>query len=63
MGDVIQPMVMTHFLSSVAPNQCFWYAHPAGEDSSHGHSVGQFFGGDSSRLISLTQDDAEEVRG
>ncbi|CAM9285887.1 unnamed protein product [Ectocarpus fasciculatus] len=65
MGDVIQPMAMEHLLASVAPDQCFWYAHPGVESVDQGNRIGEFFSdnisGDSSRLIHLTPDDAEKV--
>ncbi|CAM9460321.1 unnamed protein product [Ectocarpus sp. 8 AP-2014] len=65
MGDVIQPMAMERLLASVAPDQCFWYAHPGGEGVDKGNHIGEFFSdnisGDSSRLIHLTPDHAEKV--
>lgn len=65
MGDVIQPMAMEHLLASVAPDQCFWYAHPGVEVVDQGNRIGEFFSdnisGDSSRLIHLTPDHAEKV--
>lgn len=65
MGDVIQPMAMEHLLASVAPDQCFWYAHPGVEGVDQGDRIGEFFSdnisGDSSRLIHLTPDHAEKV--
>ncbi|CAB1098846.1 unnamed protein product [Ectocarpus sp. CCAP 1310/34] len=65
MGDVIQPMAMEHLLASVAPDQCFWYAHPGEEGIDQGDRIGEFFSdnisGDSSRLIHLTPGDAEKV--
>lgn len=65
MGDVIQPTAMEHLLSSVAPGQCFWYAHPWVEDHDQGNHIGEFFSdnisGDTSRLIHMTPDHAKEV--
>ena len=61
MGDVIQPIAMQRLLASVAPTQCFWYAHPWNEDSVRGFRIGEFFGGDTSRLIHLTSDHADQV--
>lgn len=62
MGDVIQPIAMKRLLASVAPNQCFWFAHPWNEDSVRGFRIGEFFGEDTSRLIHLTSDHAQQVR-
>lgn len=65
LGDVIQPTAMEHLLSAVAPNQCFWYAHPWVEAQDEGNHIGEFFSdnisGDTSRLIHMTPDRAEEV--
>lgn len=62
LGDVIQPMALEHLLASVAPDVCFWYAHPWDEDLVKGNRVGEFFGADTSRLIHLTHDDNWQVR-
>eukprot|EP00752_Nemacystus_decipiens_P016187 g14474.t2 len=56
---------MEHLLASVAPGQCFWYAHPRDEDPGNGNGIGDFFSdnisGDLSQLIHLTPDHVEEV--
>ena len=62
MGDVIQPMALEHLLASVAPNVCFWYAHPWDEDLVKGNRIGEFFGTDTPRLIHLTHDDIWQVQ-
>eukprot|EP00903_Cladosiphon_okamuranus_P008896 g8515.t1 len=54
-------MALEHLLASVAPDMCFWYAHPWDEDLVQGNRVGEFFGADTSRLIHLTQDDIWQV--
>lgn len=54
-------MALEHLLGSVAPDVCFWYAHPWDEDLVKGNRVGEFFGADTSRLIHLTNDDIWQV--
>ncbi|CAM9316275.1 unnamed protein product [Ectocarpus fasciculatus] len=61
MGDVVQPIAMEDLLAAVAPDQCFWYAHPVGEDPERGYRIGEFFGGDESKLIHLSADLAWQV--
>ncbi|CAN0182794.1 unnamed protein product [Ectocarpus sp. 6 AP-2014] len=61
MGDVVQPIAMHDLLASVAPDQCFWYAHPAGEAPERGDRIGEFFGGDDSKVFPLTPDLAWKV--
>ncbi|CBJ28751.1 conserved unknown protein [Ectocarpus siliculosus] len=61
MGDVVQPIAMQDLLASVAPDQCFWYAHPADEDVERGYRIGEFFGGDDSKVFPLTPDLAWKV--
>ncbi|CAN0183456.1 unnamed protein product [Ectocarpus sp. 6 AP-2014] len=61
MGDVVQPIAMHDLLASVAPDQCFWYAHPADEDVERGYRIGEFFGGDDSKVFPLTPDLAWKV--
>eukprot|EP00903_Cladosiphon_okamuranus_P011257 g10615.t3 len=62
MGDVVQPISMEHLLASVVPpDQCFYYAHPRGEDHSKGFRIGEFFGGNTSRLTYLDADIASKV--
>lgn len=61
LGDVIQPMALEHLLTSVAPDACFWYAHPWDEDLIQGNRIGEFFGADTSRLIHLRNDDIWQV--
>eukprot|EP00752_Nemacystus_decipiens_P016189 g14476.t1 len=54
-------MALEHLLASVAPDVCFWYAHPWDEDLVQGNRVGEFFGADTSRLIHLKHDDIWQV--
>eukprot|EP00903_Cladosiphon_okamuranus_P011259 g10617.t1 len=62
MGDVVQHISMEHILSSVAPtDQCFYYAHHRGENSSKGFRIGEFFGGDRSKLIKISSQTAWKV--
>lgn len=61
MGDVIQPLAMKHLLASLAPEQCFWYAHPGVETPASGKRVGEFFGSHESRLVPLEAEDAQQV--
>ncbi|CAM9462535.1 unnamed protein product, partial [Hapterophycus canaliculatus] len=66
MGDVIQPMAMENLLASVAPDQCFWFAHPR-EEEGYGQCTGKGalltngVSDDKSRFIQVTPDDAEKV--
>ena len=57
---------MEHLLALAAPEQCFWYAHPYEEEHGRGNRIGEFFSdeisGDTSRLIHLSPDHAEEVK-
>ena len=56
---MVQPIAMEDLLSSFAPpGQCFYYAHPRGENHSKGSSIGEFFGGDRLKLIGLSSDTA-----
>lgn len=58
----MQPISMEHLLASVAPpGQCFYYAHPHGEDHSKGFRIGEFFGGDRSKLTYLYAENASKV--
>lgn len=60
---MVQPISVENLLASVAPKeQCFYYAHPRGEDPSKGFRIGEFFGGDESKLIGISSDSASEVR-
>ncbi|CAN0062451.1 unnamed protein product [Scytosiphon promiscuus] len=61
LGDVIQPLAMKRLLASIAPDQCFWYAHPGVETASRGYRVGQFFGTHESRLLPIQAGDADQV--
>lgn len=62
MGDVVQALSMEHLLSSVAPpEQCFYYAHHRGESPSKGFRIGEFFGGDKSKLIKISTPTAWKV--
>lgn len=65
MGDVIQPQAMENLLAMLAPEQCFWYAHPWGEYHMRGNRLGEFFSGnisgDYDTLLPLTADHAQEV--
>ncbi|CAM9773752.1 unnamed protein product, partial [Hapterophycus canaliculatus] len=61
LGDVIQPLAMKRLLASLAPEQCFWYAHPGVETISSGNHVGEFFGTHESRLVPLQSGDADQV--
>ncbi|CAM9695268.1 unnamed protein product, partial [Scytosiphon promiscuus] len=66
MGDVIESMSMENLLASVAPDQCFWYAHPR-EEEGHGLSTNKEelsshdVSSDALRLIRVTPDDANKV--
>lgn len=62
MGDVVQHISMEHLLASVVPEgQCFYYAHSGGEYLGKGHHIGEFFGGDRSKLFPLFTDLAYQV--
>lgn len=63
---MIQPMAMENLLASVAPDQCFWYAHPREEERPYQRArKGELFTndviGNTSRLTQVTPDDAEKV--
>lgn len=62
MEDVVQPRSMERLLASVAAEgQCFYYAHSGDETASRGSLVGEFYGQDRSKLISLSHEDAWKV--
>lgn len=62
MGDVVQHISMRRLLASVAPpEQCFYYAHHRNESPSKGFRIGEFFGGDRSKLIKISTPTAWKV--
>lgn len=64
MGDAAQPLAVEHLLASAAPpDQCFWYAHPWGEqDDEQEKHTAELSNGPTSCSIPLTADYAKEVR-
>lgn len=54
MGDVMQASTMSRLVSNAATHdRCVWHAHPGKEDPANGFREGEFFGGNTSRVISL----------
>lgn len=62
MGDVMQAASMRNLINGLTMTQpCIWYAHPDKEIFANGFGEGEFFGGDSSHILSIGCD-AESAR-